>query len=411
MARDGGRSGFPGGAVRRRDGEQSLPPALHLAVFISDFDNGGMEKMLVNLAAGLCGEGVRVDFLVNRVSHRPYLERLPPAVRRIELGGVPARALAQRLAEYLRESRPATLLSTKERDEARVLRARRRAGVPLRIVLRTGIHISGRLAAQRRNALARWLRVRALRRACREADGLVAVSAGVAEDLARLAGVHRDRIRVIPNPVITPDFPRLAAAPVEHPWLGEGEPPVILGVGRLARAKDFPTLLRAFARVRAERDCRLLILGEGRQRNRLLALARELGVAADVDLPGFVDNPCAWMARARLLALSSRAEGSPNRLTEALALGVPVVSTDCPSGPRELLRDGRVGRLVPMGDSAALAAAIRDTLDHPPDPGALRAAVRDYRQEASVRRYLDVLFPRARTEVAGGAGEGAADGA
>lgn len=388
-----------------------MTPPSRLAIFISDFDNGGMEKMLVNLAGGLCGEGVQVDFLVNRVGYRPYLDRLPPAVRRIELGGVPARVLPERLAAYLREARPATLLSTKEQDEARVLRARRLAGVPLRIVLRNGINISGRLAAQHRNPLERWLRVRALRRTCREADALVAVSAGVADDLARLTGVPRGRIRVIPNPVITPDFPRLAAAPVEHPWLREGEPPVILGIGRLARAKDFPTLLRAFARVRADRACRLLILGEGRQHNRLLALARELGVAPDVDLPGFVDNPCAWMARARLLALSSRAEGSPNRLTEALALGLPVVSTDCPSGPRELLRDGRIGRLVPMGDSAALAAAIRDTLDHPPDPGTLRAAVRDYRQEASARRYLDVLFPQARTEVAGGSGEGAADGA
>jgi glycosyltransferase involved in cell wall biosynthesis len=164
-----------------------------------------------------------------------------------------------------------------------------------------------------------------------------------------------------------------------------------MALGRLARVKDYPTLIRAFAQLRAERACRLLILGRGRQRDRLLQLATRLGVGEDVDLPGFFDNPYASLRRASLLAVSSLREGGPIVLIEALAQGIPVVSTDCPIGPREILQDGRYGRLVPPGDPAALAAAMRETLDNPPDAALLRQGAAPYTQADSCRRHLQAM--------------------
>ena len=162
-------------------------------------------------------------------------------------------------------------------------------------------------------------------------------------------------MRVVPNPVPHDDVAAMAAAPLDHPWFDEPGVPVILSAGRLVGQKDFSTLIRAFAQVVKSRPARLVILGEGRERGALAALARELGVAEGVDLPGFVANPFAWMARARVFAVSSIYEGLSMVLVEAMACGTPVVSTDCPHGPRELLEDGRWGRLVPVGAGGASA--------------------------------------------------------
>lgn len=159
---------------------------------------------------------------------------------------------------------------------------------------------------------------------------------------------------MVRNPNITPEFYAQAREPVDHPWFGPDQPPVIMGVGGLRTQKDFATLIQAFALLHARLPCRLMILGQGRQQGRLLRLTRDLGVAEDVALPGFESNPYRFLARAKLFALSSLWEGSPNVLTEALALGTPVVSTDCRSGPREITRDGSFGALVPVGDVAAL---------------------------------------------------------
>jgi glycosyltransferase involved in cell wall biosynthesis len=242
-----------------------------------------------------------------------------------------------------------------------------------------------------KSALERWLRYAPIRRTYPRIDHIVAVSAGVAEDTVRIARLPRERISVIRNPVITPDLERLAAEPCPHPWLAPGQPPVILGAGRLQRQKDFPTLIRAFARLQRGRDCRLAILGEGGSRPKLEALIGQLGLSDRVALLGFQDNPYPYLARARLFVLSSAWEGSPNVLTEAMALGTPVVSTDCPSGPFELLDGGRFGPLVPVGDVEALAAAMQRTLEQGLAPGVLRSAVAEYEQGRSAARYLKVL--------------------
>jgi glycosyltransferase involved in cell wall biosynthesis len=184
-----------------------------------------------------------------------------------------------------------------------------------------------------------------------------------------------------------------ASEPVSHPWFTPGQPPVILGVGRLTPQKDFPTLLRAFALVRRQRPARLVIVGEGRTeaKEALLRLAIELGCPDDVSLPGFTHNPFCFMANASVFVLSSLHEGLPGVLIQALACGVPVVSTDCPSGPREILEGGRHGRLVALGDFAAMADAITEALERPGDGAARMARGRQFSVERAVDRYLGLL--------------------
>jgi len=222
------------------------------------------------------------------------------------------------------------------------------------------------------------------------AASVVAVSRGAADDFARSSGFPRDRVEVVYNPVIMPDTVARAREVPDHPWFGPGQPPVILGVGRLTPQKDFPTLLRAFAQVRRHRAARLIILGEGEGRAELDALAGELGVAEDVALPGFQKNALSYMAHSGVFVLSSAWEGLPTVLIEALAAGTRVVSTDCPSGPREILQDGRLGALVPVGDAMGLATAIMETLERPANsvqPDALRSFTRD----AAVDHYLQLI--------------------
>lgn len=369
------------------DHAQSPHPP-RLAVLASFSGSGGVERMLVNLISGFVAAGREVDLLLIR-DQGPHLAGLPEAVNRISLGSNHSLLAIPALARYLRKARPRALLAAKDRAGRAAVLARGLAGVDTRLVLRLGTNLSASLAG--RSALRRTWRYWPIRRLYPHLDRIVAVSAGVAADTVTIAGLPREAITVIRNPVITPDLRQRAAGPCPHPWFqGEG-PPVLLGAGRLQRQKDFPTLIRAFARVRQVHPCRLVIIGEGQERPALTALIGQLGLANQVDLPGFQAQPLPFLARANLFVLSSAWEGSPNVLTEAMALGTPVVATNCPSGPAELLDGGRIAPLVPVGDVEALAAAILATLDQPPPPDQLQDVVADYEQAYSTQRYLAVL--------------------
>jgi glycosyltransferase involved in cell wall biosynthesis len=224
------------------------------------------------------------------------------------------------------------------------------------------------------------------------ADALVAVSRGVADDLARTLGnIPREKIRTIYNPVISPDHESRTAQPLSHPWFNGDGPPVVLAVGGLKPQKDFGTLFRAFARARKDRPLRLLVLGEGKLRGELTALAEDLGITADLQMPGFVENPFPYMARAAVFVLSSQWEGLPGVVIQALACGCPVVSTDCPSGPAEILENGRYGILVPVKNEQALAAAMLQTLKNPPAESRLTARGREFSVERATQQYLDLI--------------------
>ena len=226
------------------------------------------------------------------------------------------------------------------------------------------------------------------------ADQIVTVSEGIANDLFRLSEELRAKTTVIHNPVVDQSMPAKAQESVDHPWLQNEAHRAILGIGRFMPQKDFPLLLRAFAQVNhREGDTKLILLGDGPDRSELRSLARELDIADSVDMPGFISNPYAYLAKASLFVLSSIHEGLPTVLVEALACGCPVVSTNCPSGPDEILEGGKWGQLVPVGDVNALAHAMVTTLENPPDSAQLKQRAESFSVAVAVDRYCQTLFP------------------
>ncbi len=384
----------PGYRSRRPEGAllvQEAPAGSgeRIAVLIAYTGDGGVEKMVNHLLHGMVAAGADVDVLLLK-AHGGHVEAIPEGVRTIRLDAATSMLALPALCRYLRCVRPRALLAAKDRAGRVALLARRLTGVPTRVVLRMGMHLSGSLTGKTR--LQKAARYWPVRRLYPWADAIVTVADSVADDLARIGGIPRDRFVTIANPTIPPDLDELAARKTGHPWLDEpGDVPVILAAGRCKAQKDFPTLLRAFALVHARRPARLIVLGDGPDRSALLALRDELGLSDAADFPGFDPNPYAWMRAADLFVLSSRFEGSPNVLTEAMALGTRVAATDCPGGARALLDDGRLGPLAPVGDAPALAEAMERALDDPADPEALRRAVSEYTVARSSQHYLQVL--------------------
>jgi glycosyltransferase involved in cell wall biosynthesis len=300
-----------------------------------------------------------VDLVLAR-AEGPYMTAIPTAVRTVDLAAKRAATSLAPLAGYLRRERPLVMLSALWHANLVAMWARRVAGVPTKILVSAQNTLSQGVG---NSPLARArLTPFLLRRFQSWADGIVAVSGGVAEDLTGPIGLRQERLHVVYNPIITSDFLQAAQQSNSHPWFASDEPPVILGVGRLTWEKDFPNFLRAMRLIRDRRRVRGLILGEGPDRAVLESLVRELKLQEDVQLPGFVENPGSFMARAGAFVLSSRSEGLPTVLVEALALGTPVVATDCRSGPREILKDGRLGALVPTQDPEAIADAVIEAL-------------------------------------------------
>ena len=295
------------------------------------------------------------------------------------------------LARHLRQERPDVLLTALVHVNVAALLAGLLAPCSTRVVVTEHNQISRNIPPNPSATLR--LAYRLVPFLYPRAAQIIAVSDGVADDLARFAGLNRNRTRCSPEPGRHPGSGRaLGPAGRSSLVLAGISSPVILGVGRLsALEKDFATLLRAFALVRSQRKARLIILGEGSYRGDLERLVGELGIDADVHLPGFADNPFAYMAKASLFVLSSKFEGLPGALIEAMACGTPVVATDCPSGPRELLENGALGALVPVGDPATLSTAIEHALDHPVPAARLRAKASEFTVDHAVDRYLALL--------------------
>jgi glycosyltransferase involved in cell wall biosynthesis len=326
-----------------------------IALFLPSLAGGGAEKVFLHLGQGFAERGSEVHLVLAR-AEGPYLPSVPDSLKIVDLRAPRVLRSLPALVRYLRKVQPLALLSALDHANVVALWAQKLARVPMRVVVT--VHSTPSQATAR----ARTLRARLMRYWVKPfypwAHAVVAVSKGVANDLTNWVGVPTDKVRVIYNPIVTPDMLRKAEEPLHHPWFQSGQPPVVLGVGRLTTAKDFPTLLRAFALVRAQRPARLMILGEGELRAELERLAEQLGIAEDFALPGFVQNPYPYMKRAAVFVLSSQWEGFALVLGEALACGTPVVSTDCRTGPREILEDGKWGALVPVGDYESMAAAV-----------------------------------------------------
>jgi glycosyltransferase involved in cell wall biosynthesis len=363
------------------------PTTRRIALFMPSFRGGGAERVLLTLAQGLAEQNMAVDLVVAQ-NEGPFVSQIPPAVRVVDLKARRVLIALPGLVRYLRQQAPHAMLSALPHANVVSVWARSLAKVATRLVLSE--HTTASLSADHAPQLRARLLPIFMRRAYRRADAIVAVSEGAADDLAALVGLERSRITRIYNPVVTPRLFTLATEPVQHPWFGSNEPPVILGTGRLTAAKDFETLIRAFFIVRQRRTARLMILGEGDQRSHLEALIEKLGIGADVTLPGFVSNPYKYMRRSAMFLLSSRWEGFGNVLVEAMACGAPVISTDCPGGPAEILEGGRHGRLVSVGDPDSMALAILEQFDAPATPSGQQRA-RSFTLESSLRSYRRAL--------------------
>lgn len=340
---------------------------------------------MVTLANGFAAYGHRVDLVLAR-AEGPFLTELAPAVRIVDLERGRVLASLLPLVRYLRRERPDAMLSALNHANIVSILARKIARVPVRLV------VSERNSLVSLGGGTRGHLFRTLMRCCYPmADLVVSVSRDGARELVAELGLPDRLVTAIPNPVPVEEIKSSAAEAPDFPWLTTGSSRVVLAVGRLEAQKDYPTLLRAFALLRRNHDIRLIILGEGSLRPTLERQIHELGLTESVALPGFQPNPFPWMAACDLYVMSSRYEGFPNSLVQAMACGAQVVSTDCPTGPAEILEDGKWGRLVPVGDVEALARAMAETLDEEVPPGNV-ARLTAYCPDRVVQAYEKVLL-------------------
>jgi len=378
--------------------------------------SGGAERAMLNLAHGFLDQGQQVDLVMARKTGH-FLDEISSDIRVVDLkvrsalkslkslpelgrdawfwarmvlatkphfvlGALPG------LSRYLQREKPDVVISAMDYPNAVAIAAAALAGNKVPVIATVHNTLSVEVANAKRSRIRAQLDV--VRRFYPRADSLVSVSRGVADDLATILG-DDGKICTIYNPVVSADLEMKATQPIQHPWFSGEGPPVVLAVGGFKPQKDFHTLFRAFAIARKERHLRLVVLGEGKLRADLTALAEELDIAGDLEMPGFVDNPYQYMARASLMVVSSVFEGLSMVLIEALACGCPVVSTDCPNGPAEILDNGRFGTLVPVGDTGRLASAIVQNLQDRRDKELLINRARDFTVEHAARQYLEII--------------------
>lgn len=373
-------------AVRQ---EPIMKRSRSIVFYLPNLAGGGIERVILLMAAILVQERYKVTFLL-QTADGALMEKVPSGVRVVAFNVQRTRHAFLPLVRFLQTEKPDLLFSSFGHNNIMALWAVAfsRTGTP--------VILSQHNALSLETVKGQGLRYSKLlpllyRLFLPFADAVVAVSQGVADDMAQVARIPRDKIDVIYNPVVSDRFQRDMNEPCDHLWFQKGNPPVILGVGRLVELKDFRTLIDAFAKVRKTKNVRLVLLGEGPLRDDLIAQAESLGLKDFVDLPGFYPNPLPFMRQASVLALTSLHEGFGNVLVEAMACGTPVVSTDCAYGPSEILADGKYGRLVPVGDAFALADALLSTLDAPMDANVLRARGKTFSVKASMEGYLTLF--------------------
>jgi glycosyltransferase involved in cell wall biosynthesis len=358
--------------------------AERIALVIGSMETGGAQRVALNLSEDFAARGFAVD-LISLVARGPLLAEVPPNVSLVQLGRR-GRSSIFALRRYLQQTRPSAVIAFT--FHVNLVAALALIGLASHTRLILSVHSTFSAALREYSPGIRAILYIGTLLLYPFADHVVAVSEGAAEDLARVARINRRRIVVIHNPVLDQQLEIAASDPIDHPWLAS-RVPLLMSVGRLTEAKDYPTLIRAFARVREQIDARLLILGEGDSRDEIKTLIRDSGVGGDIGLLGHVRNPLPWMKAANVFVMTSKREGFGNVLVEAMAMGTPVVSTDCPHGPGEILENGKWGKLVPVGDDEALADAIVETLRSGGVDATKRA--RDFTVAAAADKYLALM--------------------
>ena len=359
-----------------------------VAILLPNLAGGGAERISANLANSLAMRGYDVDMVLLSATG-PYLQLLRPDVRVINLQVSRMRSALLPLVRYLHKNRPNAMLACMWPLTVFAVVSQRIARVATKIVVAE--HITWSIEQSRYCIWQRLLIRTSMRLLFPGAKAIVTVSNGARDDFAKFSGIERSSISMIYNPVVHPLRTQSEEVVVSILPEWKSTPFRVLTVGNLKEQKNHELLLRAFAIVLKKLDAHLLILGEGPLRPKLEILINELGIKDNVSMPGFVGDPTAHYQTANLFALSSDWEGLPTVLIEALACGTPVVSTDCPSGPREILCDGQFGRLVPVGDVAALAEAMTESLASSHDCSLLKARALHFSVDRAVDQYEALL--------------------
>lgn len=360
----------------------------HISIFLGSLEGGGAQRVMLNLGHEFVERGIKVDLVLAKAVGA-YLEDVPSGIKIINLESKRVLTSLPKLVKYLRREKPDALLSSLEHTNLVAIWATWFAGLNTKLVVT--VHNTLSQANINVSNLRRWATRHLINEFYPWADAVVVVSEGAREDLLRITTLNPEQVQTIYNPVVTPSLLEKAKTPLDHPWFAPGEKPVVLGIGRLTEQKDFPNLIRAFAKVREQYPARLVILGEGEDKLMLESLVSKLDVKDDVHFSGFVNNPYTYMAHAAVFVLSSKWEGLPTVLIEALATGTPVVATDCKSGPREILDNGRYGKIVPIENDDALAAGILEVIQQKNVSTHSDEIKNRFSTENSVNKYLQVL--------------------
>ena len=377
-------------------GLKEISPAVgRVAIYLDSLQGYGADKVLVKITNGLAQKGVQVDLVVAKKPEHPVQE-LHPGVQVLNLGSSRKQILRNvlGLSRYLSIHQPDVLFSSIHFNNVTATTAlalsQVLSGVSSRLVLRQANTLRHHLKSYPfpvGHALGFCTRL-----SYKRADTIISQSEGMSRDVKDFMKADPEKIRLIYNPTVTPDIFEKAQQPTNHVWFDQHTAPIVLAAGRLKPQKDFTTLIRAFADVKQTiPEARLVILGDGPQRQELETLAAELGIADSVDLPGFQRNPYAFIAMADMFILSSRYEGLPNILIEALALGKRIVATDCESGPAEILQQGKYGPLVPVGSRDRMADAIREALQQPYACLRMPQATANFTQDTQVEKYIRIF--------------------
>ena len=362
---------------------------MRIALVAPNLAGGGAERVTLTLAEEFAARGITVDIVLMRAEGE-LLSQVPNAIRIVDLQAPRIRQVPLAFARYLRQERPEAVIANIWPLTTACIAARTIAMSKARLVV-----CDHQVLSRAYVESGQWHEL-LLRRSISAlyplADARVTVSAGVADDLAALSGIPRSRFDVIYNPIVVRPPVAGAETAVDAVWQGwQGKR--IISVGTLKKVKNQALLVRAFAKLVERVDARLMILGEGSLRGELVALAYQLKIADKLIMPGFIADPAPFYRSADVFALSSDNEGFGNVIIEAMACGIPVVSTDCPFGPAEILENGRYGCLVPVGDVDSLATALAAALAAQPDREALKRRAAEFSPERAADQLLALLFP------------------
>ena len=357
----------------------------HIALFLPTLHGAGAEKVIINLLKGMLQKDISVDLVVASMEGA-YLNQVPKQVRIINLKTYRVVKALVPLSQYLRDNQPCTLISHMSNANGIAVLAKILSQQKTRLVL-----VEHNTLSPDKSKLIRAKFVPILMKLLYPlADAIVAVSQATARELESKLGLKKGKVKTIYNPVVDSRLTFQANQYLNHPWFGKGSPPVFLAVGRLTQQKDFATLIKAFAILRTKKMARLMILGEGELREELEEMTKKMGLSKDIALPGFVKNPYMYMTKATAFVMSSRWEDLGNVLIEAMACGCPVISTDCPHGPREILAAGKYGILVPVEDVFTLSYAMLKLLEAPVRKELLIDRANYFSVNRAVSKYLAI---------------------